>query len=58
MKKIFETIFILFLLTLLAGCAGAPALYTAAGKGDIGTVKALLDQGTDANEKGGGGVIK
>ncbi len=56
MKIIFGVIFILLLLTLLAGCA-PPALYKAASAGDIGTVKALLDQGTDVNEKGGGGPL-
>lgn len=56
MKKIFKAIFILFLLTLIVGCA-APALYTAAANGNIVTVKALLDQGTDVNEKGGGGLL-
>lgn len=56
MKKIFAAIFILFSSTLLAGCS-APALYSAAGKGDIDSVKALLDSGTDVNEKGGGGVL-
>ena len=40
----------------MTGCA-TPALYTASAKGDIVTVKALLDQGTDVNEKGGGGLL-
>ncbi len=56
MKQIFKAIFIFFLLAVPAGCA-APALYSAAGKGDINSVKALLDRGTDPNEKGGGGVL-
>jgi hypothetical protein len=46
---------ILALAVLMAGCV--PALYKAAGSGDIATVKALLDQGTDVNEKGGGGIL-
>jgi hypothetical protein len=41
MKKIFEAAFILFLLSLLAGCAGT--LVTAAGKGDLNTVKSILE---------------
>jgi len=47
MKKIFAGIFILFLLTLLAGCAGVPlpALHSAARAGDTKTVIELLDKG-------------
>jgi hypothetical protein len=48
MKKIFEVIFILFLLTLLAGCAGA--LHSAAAKGDIKALKEMLDGGANINE--------
>ena len=55
MKKVLVVISILFLCALPA--CSAPALYTAAGTGDIVTVKALLDKGTDANEKGGGGLL-
>ena len=55
MKKIFNAVFILFFLILLEGCA--PALYKAAFVGDIETVKTLLDQGADVNEKGGGGLL-
>lgn len=57
MKKIYSAVVILLFLISLVGCAGAPALYTAAGKGDAFTVKALLDQGADVNEKGGGGIL-
>jgi len=56
-KKIYSAVVILFFLISLVGCAGAPALYTAAGEGDAFTVKALLDQGADVNEKGGGGIL-
>jgi len=56
-KKIYSAVVIVFFLISLVGCAGAPALYTAAGKGDSFTVKALLDQGADVNEKGGGGIL-
>ncbi|MEI8172959.1 MAG: caspase family protein [Deltaproteobacteria bacterium] len=48
MKKIFEVIFILFLLTLLAGCAGA--LHSAAAKGNIKALKEMLDGGANINE--------
>ncbi len=49
MKKVLIISFsMLALLVLLAGC-GSP-LYWAAGKGDINTVKTLLDQGADVNE--------
>jgi len=50
-----KTITVVLFVLLTAGCT--PALYNAAHMGDIGTVKALLDQGTDANEKGGGGLL-
>ncbi|MEI6610848.1 MAG: caspase family protein [Deltaproteobacteria bacterium] len=52
MGKIFEGIFILFLLTLLAGCAGG--LHSAATKGDTKAIKELLDGGADINESGMG----
>lgn len=55
MKKIFEVIFILFLLTLLAGCAGA--LHSAAAKGDIKTMKGMLDGGADINESSMGPMV-
>ena len=49
MKKIFEPIFfILFLLTVLTGCAGA--LHSAAAKGDVKTLKDMLDSGADVND--------
>jgi hypothetical protein len=54
MKKIFAAIFIIFLLTLLAGCAGP--LQRAATRDDIKTMKALLDSGADINESSGGSV--
>jgi len=47
MKKILS-VSILSLLVLLTGCWSP--LYQAAGKGDINTVKTLLDQGADVNE--------
>lgn len=50
MKKIFEAIFILFLLTLLAGCASSQ-LHVMAKKGDVKAVSALLDNGADVNAK-------
>jgi hypothetical protein len=48
MKRIFEVIVIFSLLAFLAGCAGA--LHSAAAKGDIKTLKELLDGGADINE--------
>ena len=54
--SLISVIFLLFVSAAMTGCA-TPALYTASAKGDIVTVKALLDQGTDVNEKGGGGLL-
>jgi len=48
MKKIFAGIFILFLLTLLAGCL--PALQDTAYKGDTKALKEMLDGGADVND--------
>jgi len=48
MKKIFAGIFILFLLTLLTGCAGG--LHSAVRNGNTKAVKELLDGGADINE--------
>ena len=57
MKKIFTAIFILFLLTLLVGCAvTGSALTTAAYKGQTNVVKDLLDKGADVNERSGCGL--
>jgi hypothetical protein len=49
MKKIFAAIFILFLLTLLTGCAHT--LYSAAADGNVEEVRALLKAGADVNSK-------
>jgi hypothetical protein len=48
MKKIFAAIFILFILTLLAGCAGP--LQSAATRGDTKAIKEMLDSGADINK--------
>jgi hypothetical protein len=48
MKKIFAAIFILFLLTVLAGCM--PALHDRAYKGDTKALKEMLDGGGDVND--------
>ena len=48
MKKIFAAIFILFLLTMLAGCVGP--LHSAALKGDTKALKEMLDSGADVND--------
>jgi hypothetical protein len=48
MKKIIIAISTLFLLFLLSGCG--PALYQAAGRGDVNAVRTLLDQGVKVNE--------
>ena len=53
MKKIFEAIFILFLLTLLDGCAGS--LQNAAYKGDIQTITKLINDGANINENSAAG---
>ena len=54
MKKIFEAIFILFLLIMLAGCAvTGTALTTAAYEGQTNVVKDILDKGADVNERSG-----
>jgi hypothetical protein len=55
MKKILDVIFILFLLTLLVGCAGAtppprPPLHNAAANGDVKTMGKIIDGGADINE--------
>jgi hypothetical protein len=50
MKKLFVFVSSLTLFFFLSGCA-RPPLQQAALKGDSNTVKALLDQGTDVNEK-------
>jgi Uncharacterized protein containing caspase domain len=55
MKKIFEAIFILFLLISLAGCAGA--LHSSAAKGDIKALKEMLDGGADINESSMGAMV-
>ena len=47
----------LALAALLAGCAGPPALYRAAGTGDVVAVGNLLAQGSDVNGAGGGGLL-
>lgn len=49
-------ILILFVGMAMTGCA-SPPLHMAAARGDINTVKELLDKGADVNEKGGGGVL-
>lgn len=54
MKIIFKNFFILFLLTLLSGCAGA--LHSAAAKGDIKALKEMLDGGANINESSMGAV--
>ena len=48
MKKIIIAILMFSLFFLLSGCG--PALFQAAGKGDINAVRTLLDQGVDVNE--------
>ena len=48
MKKLLACLSILSLSILFSGCAGT--LHMAAGKGDIQTVKKLLDDGADINE--------
>lgn len=54
MKKIFEAIFILFLLIMLAGCTvTGSALTTAAYEGQTDVVKDILDKGADVNEGSG-----
>jgi len=49
LKKIFVFVSILALFVLMTGCS--TPLHHAAMKGDCNTVKALLDQGNDVNEK-------
>jgi hypothetical protein len=53
MKKIFAAIFIIGLLTIITGCATTTPLMQAAGRGDVSTLKDLIDKGADINEKGG-----
>lgn len=50
MRKLLGTVFILFLLNILAGCAGVPPLQSAAERGDIATLKKLLNDGANINE--------
>lgn len=49
MKKKFAAIFVLLLLSLLAGCA--PTLHDAIEKGDVEKVRILLKEGADANAR-------
>jgi hypothetical protein len=49
-KKLFAYVLVSAVLGLLSGCVSVPALWDAAGKGDIRSVKALLDKGADVNE--------
>ena len=50
MNKLFGTVFILFLLIWLAGCATRTPLMQAAYNGDINIVKNQIDKGADVNE--------
>jgi hypothetical protein len=50
MKKLFGTVFILFLLIWLAGCATSTPMMQAAKNGDINIVKNQIDKGADVNE--------
>jgi hypothetical protein len=47
---IISAIILLLVSMALIGCISMPPLYDAASKGDIGTVKELLDQGAHVNE--------
>jgi len=55
MQRHFTFILIISISSFLAGCA--PPLYRAAQNGDVATVKKILDESTNVNQKGGGGML-